>query len=320
MKIQCPNCACTREMDESRIPDGVLTARCPSCGQTFRFSKQETMARAAEAPRSRGAARLGREDAGTGPVPGQEVPREEPRARQTPEPERGPAAAEDRMHDASPGGQREARAGDEGEWSFNPWECARSPQEFAPALHQTCLRVMFAARRFFSDLRPGPVLRALGFFLVICCLQTVIEHVWTVLFFEYLMPPAETTDPELRQLAEMMQSGSSSLLMALILRCALLTLQIYFFSSVLFLCWRLICGPRIDFSLVVQVLCYAEAPLVLCVIPGVGTVVGFIWSCAATIVGCRTALRLSWTQTLAGITPLIMLFVVFSMRLMSVMG
>ncbi len=313
-------------MDESRIPDGVLTARCPSCGQTFRFSKQEAAAKAAEPPRRQGAARLSEHDAAPDAAP----------ERDGPEAESGPAsaagrragaaeeepsrAADDAARENGRGGDGGAGTENGGEWSFNPWECARSPQEFAPALPQTCIRVMFAAPRFFSGLRPGPVLRALGFFLAICCLQTVIEHVWTVLFFEYLMPPSETTDPELRELAQMMQSGTGNLLMALILRCALLTLQVYFFSSVLFLCWRLICGPRIDFSVVLQVLCYAEAPLVLCVIPGVGTVVGFIWSCAAVLIGCRAALRLSWGQTLAGIAPLLMLFVFFSMRFMALLG
>ena len=40
MKIQCPNCAYTREMADERIPSGVVTARCPQCGQTFRFSRE----------------------------------------------------------------------------------------------------------------------------------------------------------------------------------------------------------------------------------------------------------------------------------------
>ncbi|MDO5536009.1 MAG: YIP1 family protein [Desulfovibrionaceae bacterium] len=338
MKIECPHCSCTREMPEDRIPDGILTARCPACGQAFRFSKQELKEKEAEAAREAerrgpGAVRLSdMEDGFTGGAAGS-APEKTPSAEtegtasgesRTEEQarSRGEAAGRCAQDDGADRQERRARERNEeseGEWSFNPWECARTFQDYPPALYQTCLRVMFAAQRFFSGIRPGPVMRALAFFLTVCVLQTVIEHVWTVFFFDYLMPIGESTDPELKQLAALMQDNGN-LLMTVLLRCAVLTLQLYVFTAILYLCWRLIAGRGVDFSVVLQVLCYSEAPLLLCIIPGVGTIVGVLWSCVACLVGSRAALGLSWGQTIAGVMPLLLLLIFSYSQFMSMLG
>ena len=52
---------------------------------------------------------------------------------------------------------------------------------------------------------------------------------------------------------------------------------------------------------------YAAAPGLLCVVPLLGSVVGFIWSFACILVGCRAALRLNWPQTLMGLAPILLL-------------
>ena len=205
---------------------------------------------------------------------------------------------------------------DEEGWSFNPWECARTLQEYVPALYQTCLRVMFAPQRFFAGIVPRSGLLALAFFLAICVLQTLIEHVWSIAFFSYIMPT--TTDPELRQLGELI-SGKGNFLFWLVLRCVMLCLQLYIYTAILFLCWRLLARAQADFSVILQVLCYAQAPLILCIIPGVGTIAGMIWSFVCALVGCKVALRLSWAQTILGAAPLVLLIAFSYMHFMSLL-
>lgn len=337
MKIQCPHCAYVREMPEERVPDGNLTARCPSCQKTFSFSKQELRKKEAEAARKA-------QERGPSAVPlsAEELEAREKRAEggqagavREQKTERTAAPAEERAAGKADEGARqhmdtgweggsvrdELRREEEEEWSFNPWEVARSLQDYPPALYQTSLRVMFAAQRFFSGLRPGPVLKSLAFFLTVCVLQTIIEHVWTVVFFQYLMPASEGMNAEMMQLAEKMQV-SSSLLITVLFRCALLTMQLYIFTGIMYLCWRLIAGRtrHIDFSVVLQVVCYAQAPLLLSIIPGVGTVVGILWCCVSVLQGARAALNLTWGQTILGVTPLFMILAMSYSQFMSMLG
>lgn len=382
MKIHCPNCGYTREMADERIPTGVVTARCPQCGQTFRFSRD--MEEAGQVQENRPAAvrlsSLPKKDASK--------PDAQPQARDgqgklTQEfgcaggPARSRSTEQERADDLPPGavvheqeenlfarplarkekeegasqqtgetGQTEsardsgaARASvenreergarnretrqtedvhteDEEGWSFNPWECARTLQEFVPALYQTCLRVMFAPQRFFAGIVPRSALLALAFFFTICVLQTVIEHVWSIAFFHYIMPT--TTDPEIRQLGELI-SGKGNFFFWLVLRCVMLCLQLYIYTAILYLCWRLLARARVDFSVVLQVLCYAQAPLILCIIPGVGTIAGMIWSFVCALVGCKAALRLGWGQTVLGAAPLCLLILFSYMQFMSLL-
>ena len=202
--------------------------------------------------------------------------------------------------------------------SFNPWECARSLQEFVSAFFQTSLRVMFAASRFFSGIVPRSSLLALAFFLAVCLFQTVVEYLWGAIFFNWVMPITETTDPQLRHLGELLSSQYN--LSVLLLRCVMLTAQLYIFAGILFLCWRLVLRGRVDFTVVLQVLCYAQAPLILCIIPGIGTLVGMLWCLVCTVVGFRAALRITWAQTVLGMLPLIMLILVSYAKFFSMLG
>lgn len=386
MKIQCPNCSYTRDMADDRIPAGVLTARCPQCGQTFRFSRDEATADADAAAQDRPAAvRLASlRDGGTAAgAPAQDKPQDEPAtvrksgkyldvpkgavvherdenlfarptARHKPvlnEPDTQDARGAQDAHDAhgAHGAQPSAApqeprpqahmheeraeemhwdhqpardAHDDSEehseaeegWSFNPWECARSLQEFVSALYQTCLRVMFAPQRFFAGIVPRSALLALSFFLIISALQTVIEHIWGMVFVSTVL--TDTTDPELRQLGELL-SVRGNFLFWLVLRCVMLCLQLYIYTAILYLCWRLLARNHADFSVILQVLCYAQAPLILCIIPGVGTIAGMFWSFVCALIGCRAALRLSWAQTVVGAAPLCLLILFSYMKFMS---
>ena len=364
MKIQCPNCSYTREMPDDRIPDGVLTARCPQCGQTFRFSKQDA-ARSFEKPQS--AVRLPAD--GRRPEEGHAFDPELPQGAIVREPAQDPFARSEELRTNRPSaapeesGAAEPRQPDPGqtvresteqhesgnaqqastrqvlhegqdtekdrqsgrssedgeEGRFNPWECASTLQEYVQAFYQTCLRVMFAPQRFFAGIEPRPVLLALIFFLTVCVLQTVIEHVWGLVFFSYIMPLSTTTDPQLKELGELL-SSKGNFLAWLLLRCAMLCLQLYIFAGILYLCWRLLAPDQVEFSVILQVLCYAQAPMILSLIPGVGTLVGMIWGVVCSMVGFRAALRLSWPQTLLGVTPLLLLILFSYMHVLSFLG
>lgn len=188
----------------------------------------------------------------------------------------------------------------------NPWEAAPEPDGWLSAFYQTSIRVMFAAPRFFAALRPAaPQLRVLCFFLVISVVQVVVERAWAGMLLT-LMAPSAATDPELEKLLTML-APQISLPMTLLLKTGFSVLQLYLFSGLVHLAFRFMVPARADFSLVFQIMAYSAAPALLCVIPLLGSLAGFVWGFACMLVGCRTALNLTWTQTLLGFAPVFLL-------------
>ena len=167
------------------------------------------------------------------------------------------------------------------------------------------MRVMFAAPRFFGSLNPeAPQLRALCFYLIICVVQTVVERFWGGILLA-IMAPSAATDPQLEKMLALL-APQSNLAMTLLLRTAMLVLQLYVFSGLTHLAYRFVAPDRASFPLVFQVMVYSSAPALLCVIPALGSLAGMVWGLACMAVGCRAALRLNWPQTLLGFVPVCM--------------
>jgi hypothetical protein len=185
----------------------------------------------------------------------------------------------------------------------NPWAAAPVPYGWFAAFYQTVLCVMFAAPRFFDALRPQPrPLRALGFYLVVSVAQIVVERFWGYMLLQYVSAGGPPADPQLVKLLDML-APQANLAMTVLLRTGLLVLELYFFSAIIHLAYRFLAPDRADFSLVFQVIAYSSAPSLLCVIPLIGSLAGFVWSLSCITAGCRISLRLSWGQTLTGFAP-----------------
>lgn len=339
MNIVCPQCGFSRRLPEDRLPGEVVIATCPQCACRFRFSVREgvltvlpprgqTSVPQATDP-AQGAAPMAA--CGEDPPPGAVIP-----GRDAPSPAPRASARDDRSEgaDASAGEEEEediretarrayareaerfSRTDAEPEPSDmaagavadeNPWDAAPGNGGWIQAFYQTVLRVMFAAPRFFAALRPHtPQLRPLAFYLVICVIQTIVERFWGTMIISALTPSA-ATDPQLEKLLEML-APRSDLALSLLLRCGLLVLQLYVFTALMFLAYRIVARERTSFSLIFQIMAYSSAPALLCVVPALGSLAGMIWGLACLAVGCRAALRLNWAQTLFGFVPLALVF------------
>lgn len=337
MNIVCPQCGFNRRLPEDRLPGEVVIATCPQCACRFRFSvrdgvltvlppRGEEIARESAAPAERPASSAGH---GADLPPGAVIPdTEAPSPRATPLrdgrlTENGPQSPDEEEEDiretarrayareaarfSRPEGGEETVAASGGMGEVNPWESAPANGGWLQAFYQTVLRVMFAAPRFFAGLRPhARQLRPLGFYLVICVIQTLVERFWGSMLVSALAPSA-ATDPQLERLLELL-APKSDLALSLLLRCGLLVLQLYVFAALMFLAYRLVARERTSFSLVFQVMAYSSAPALLCVVPALGSLAGMIWGLACLAVGCRAALRLNWGQTLFGFVPLVLAF------------
>ncbi|MFT3957504.1 MAG: YIP1 family protein [Desulfovibrio sp.] len=197
----------------------------------------------------------------------------------------------------------------------NPWEAAPEPDGWIPAFYHTCMRVMFGAHNFFAHMRAeSSQVRPLVFYLIISVIQVVIERVWSGIFLS-LMAPSAASDPELEKMLILL-SPQLSLPMTILIKTGVSVVQLYVLTALMHFTYGFITGKRPEFSLVFQVAAYAAAPSLLCVVPLLGSIVGFIWMIACVLVGCRTVLNLTWPQTLMGFAPVVLLLAPLLLQVM----
>jgi hypothetical protein len=322
MKITCPACGFTREVDEDKLPSTAALATCPRCKERFRF-RESAEAGGNDAPARSSSARESAEhpapdnpDDGV-PPPGAVIPPRKrdlldedlfshPRGRKSSHSPSEPQDGQDEQDSRRQAAEAYRRTAalpphpDVQELS-NPWE---DPHDGYPAaFHQTTVRVLFAAPRFFAVFVPQRSLtRALVFYLIVGLIQIGAEQFWLEVFTRALAPRAES-DPQFAQLFALL-SREMSLPLFVLARTAFISAQLFVTAVLYHVMFRAIVPARADFSLVFQVIAYASAPALLGIIPVLGSLAGFIWSIACSIAGCRYALRISWTQTLLALGPL----------------
>jgi hypothetical protein len=330
MKITCPACSFARDVDEGKLPPAAAIATCPRCRERFRFREP-----AASGPYEAPARSSAVQEAAAHPTPddgapppgaaspprAHKLPDEDtfshPRSQGAPGSPSVPPEEKDGQESRRQAAEAYRRAAElpphpEGQELSNPWE---DPQDgYFAAFHQTSLRVLFAAPRFFAGLAPQKHLaRALLFYMIVGLIQIAAEQVWLEVFAEALAPRAES-EPQVAQLFTLL-SGEMSLPLFVLARSAFISLQLFTVAALYHVVFRIIVPDRADYSLTFQVIAYASAPALLGIVPVLGSLVGFVWSIACSIAGCRYALRISWRQTLLALGPLYLVAIFLFLQL-----
>lgn len=332
MHITCPYCQFSQDVPADRLPASSgksLLATCPHCACRFRLFLSDGTTQPLDSPAT---PREQPASTGEGPRAGQPAPETVPPRQKTPrrDPEEEKEEEDPRLT-ASRAYEREAERGRrlrEAERQRNkdaappaalrnPWEEAPETIGYIEAFYQTVLRVMFAAPRFFLGVRDdAPPLRALLFFLVTGVLGVTALTLWGNVFRGMM---ADAADPQLQALAAMLPQESGALLYGLI-QLFLLVMQLYVVSALVFLSFRLSGCRSATYARVFQILAYSSAPMLLCAVPVLGYLAGFIWCLASVVIGCRAAFRLNWARTVAGCLPIVLLLLMLLQQTLGVLS
>lgn len=290
MQIKCPQCGFAREIPKDKIPSGQVIAKCPKCACRFRFSATE----------------------GAGAILPPDV-NEEVDIRVTASNAYAREAARYRN-------EREGReAIEQMQAARNPWDAAPEPDGWLAAFFRTVIRVMFQAPQFFAGLSSKTrLLRPLSFFIIICVFQTLVERAWGQAIYSFLSS-SSAADPQMNELLKLLLP-SVSIPMTLLLRTGVMLIQLFVFSFLMYLVYRVLAPGRATWMLVCQAMAYSSAPWVLCVIPGLGSIIGSLWGLGCLAAGCRAALKLSWGQTIAGFLPLLAALLPIFIQIMKGIG
>lgn len=323
MNIICPQCGFSRPFPPDRAPAHSVIATCPQCSCRFRFHPQDGSSEQLEPARVQAA------PAATDLPPGAVIPGGEDEERGAPC-RRGPCRDEPREElppfrprdsrdtdeqDDGPGPDREEdgladEAQEDGDRpglpSGNPWEMAPAPSGWLVAFYRTSMRIMFGAPAFFTCLRPHRrSLRALGFYLIVSIVFSAVQLLWLRGMTNVLVEGG--LDPQMQQILLNNPLINESMFLFMLKQVAFVTLQLYAQSALLYLMFRLILRDKPEFDLIFQVSAYGSAPILLCVIPVLGSLTGIVWSLACSLIGYKTVLRLDWGQTLLGYAPVFLL-------------
>lgn len=326
MNITCPQCSFSRQQAIYRLTQKKVIATCPNCGCRFRFSAIDGKTEIVGPSLPPGAIIHGRNNANIyQPDSIQTIDRKpEGQDGQNAQPviKNGPVASENDQES----GRQELKSEDQyysepdGDWQTEantawqdrqygiPWPPQPGGQGWLMAFYLTVTGIMFASHDFFASLsKNGSRKVALLFFLIVCTIQNSADLFWA----KILLPAVSSSisgDPQLSHLIELFGSEANPVL-SILIRTSLLVLQLYAYTALINLAYRLIVPDRADFSLVFQVLAYSSAPALLGIVPVLGSLCGLVWSIICTAIGCRVALRLTWPQTLMGFVPILLLII-----------
>lgn len=307
MIIRCPHCAFSRTVDEDKIPAAAQTATCPKCHHKFRFrggdqagsAQDNATAQASGAVSDPNAAAFDKHAGASGNMDHTGLASEGgediwDRVASLGESwadygDSDPADQETAPGEAAPGG------GTHGPANGAPWEHIR---EFGllKAFVQTVLQSILHPRRFFSGLGAPRLLGlALVFYIVVTALQTYLFQAWMQLF------PASALGLDIPP--DYALYDSTQPLHIILAAPVVWAIFLFLVSTVSAMAMRLLGGRRVSPAAVMRVMAYSASPMLLGVLPFIGTILGQVWAMALFLLGCKHAFRLNLFAAIAVILP-----------------
>jgi predicted Zn finger-like uncharacterized protein len=294
MKIQCPACQFSRDVPDDKIPASAKMATCPKCSHKFNFREPEDAAA------------------------GQQTEDIEPHQAES-------AQMTERTEQSSDGdiwskleslGEDDDSASDEDRTEAAGWN--RTPESdipweelhaygFFPGFFQTIKRVMLSPGSFFQAMFLGRGFnKPLIFYLLVAEIQALAQFFWQM---TGVVPQMQSSSSGLLGLG-MMGLGSIFLL---VLYPVILSIMLFIVSGLNHLCLRIVRDGSRGYEGTFRVISYANAPMVLAVVPSMGPLIGVVWTFICTFIGFKTIHRTSSGKVLAAmLLPLLFALVLSS--------
>ncbi|MFO8031485.1 MAG: YIP1 family protein [Desulfohalobiaceae bacterium] len=264
MQVECPHCGFSRDVPEDRIPPQATVATCPKCRQKFSF-------RSKQGDEEQEPSRLEEDQEETAP--------DQDGASSARENSSDIWARLESLQEEAPGANKDESARPQASWEV-PWEDLQE-HGFFPGLWLTIKLVLLAPVGFFSRMPLGRgFAMPLIFYLLIAEVQVLSIFFWRM---AGVLPGMEDEAASIFGLA-LTGAGAFTLL---VLYPLLMAAYIFFYSAVSHLCLLAVKSGEKGFEATFKVIAYANAPMILGVVPVLGPWAGFVWSLVCTFFGFR---------------------------------
>ena len=294
MRIVCPNCGFSKEVQEDRIPEKARAARCPKCSVTFALSrvKPEPPPPAVEAFPEESEVSPEISEVGLGPAPVGEAGTET---------NAGVTFAED--HFSSISGDREEagkECGDEGAEELGrgvedhggsiPWEEPSDGNIFLSLL-KTIRQSLFSPARFFERVAPGGVFGyPVSYGLLLSFLGVFVQMMWNLILNR------DTVEGALAFLNITPHEASVTFLFLAAVGVPVLILflvvSLFVEAAVVHVCLAILRGARAPFVGTLKVTCYSCSVYVFMFIPFVGVPLVTVWGIVLKVMGISRVHRI----------------------------
>ncbi|MDZ7758757.1 MAG: YIP1 family protein [Desulfovermiculus sp.] len=299
MEIKCPECGFIREVPEDKIPPTAKMATCPKCKQKF-FFREDPLA----SSESREESSESEDDPGKTDSENRETqaPEEDIWSQLESLSDNGPEGEEYKEHKAWQ--ERKRTSGGQGEI---PWENLKD-YGFFPGLIETIKLVMFQPQDFFARMPLGrglsmPVI----FYLLVAEVQALAQFIWRM---AGVVPQMGQGGGDFLGLG---LAGVSSLLV-LILYPVFLAGMLFVVSGLNHVCLMAVKAGTKGYEGTFKVISYANAPMVLAILPLFGPLVGMVWTMVCTFLGFKYVHQTTNLRVLmAMLLPLLILLLLSSL-------
>lgn len=341
MQIKCPECGFTRDVNEGQIPSSSSFATCPKCATRFRFRAEPEPE--IEKSSSQPAAQPEEAVSAQPPVPPvqpsspvdgsepkegdiwasmdkmrldwEEIDREE-QPRNDAADATGEAGAPGRPED-------EARLREEASRAYRqaathgripllstvgsvPWEYRggfMNPLVFV----RTALLMITRAPQFFSGINPfSSIIPAWVFLMAVRSVQMAVASAGTK-----VISTAPDGTQQILSIAEVF--NIPSLILTFV---CMITLLHFLGSFIVNYAIQNLARTKGNFRLTFKVMAYANMPVILSAIPGVGGMLGFLGSLILLFVGIRHAYNFDWRKTAISVLPYLIIAVLLWLMMM----
>lgn len=326
MQIKCPECGFTREVNESQVPANSSFATCPKCATRFRFR--------AEPDNSPEYNDLTKQHPDVDDTHENSSDLEQDSDKKKPEDEDIWASMEKMRHDweeidreeniktdeknddatrrEAQKAYQQAAAGAGGHVPFFstlgsvPWEY-RGGFLNPIVLVRTILLMVSRTPQFFSGVNPfSSIIPAWVFLMLVRGVQMIAAILSTQL--------VETLPDGTQNFLSIYDVFDLPTLIAIIV--CMITIMHFLGSFIVNYTIQLHSRPKANFRLTFKVMAYANMPIMLSVIPGVGNMLGVFASLLLLFFGIRYAYAFSWRKTMISIAPYLILSMLFVMVLL----
>ncbi|MFP4391517.1 MAG: YIP1 family protein [Desulfohalobiaceae bacterium] len=266
MQVECPHCGFSRDVPEEKIPSQATVATCPKCRQKFTF-------RSSSGDREQGQDRQEAESQVEA-----SASLEKPASEQENDADIW-SELESLQSEETPETGAKEFSRQQSAWEV-PWENLEE-HGFFPGLWLTIKLILLAPAGFFSRMPLGRgYVMPLIFYLLIAEVQILSIFFWRI---SGIMPQIEDQTASLFGLA-LTGAGAFTLL---VLYPLLMAAYVFFYTAISHACLLAVKSGQNGFEGTFKVIAYANAPMVLGVIPILGPWMGFIWSLACTFFGFK---------------------------------
>lgn len=197
--------------------------------------------------------------------------------------------------------------------TLNPWELAPNPNGWLEAFVNTVKQILFKPERFFTNLQANQSNRMLSFFFIIGLLSVLAQIIWIEVTRNFLLA---SQDAQIQELIASLPPATN-IILTLTVQILLLFCQLYLVSSLLFLSFRFLLYQAVQFNHILQITAYAFTPMLLGIIPFIGSTIGLFWSFGLLWYGCSKSLNLNHKQIFIGFLPLFLLILFFVSQIIS---